>query len=48
LAVGTLVVTVVATVIIVADDASGVGIADDVALVPTVYLIWDSASKAFG
>lgn len=34
--------------LLVGNDVTGAGVADDVALVPTIALLWDSASKAFG
>ena len=38
----------VAVIYLVGNDVTGAGVADDVALVPTIALLWDSASKAFG
>ena len=38
----------VAVIYLVGNDVTGAGVADDVALVPTIELLWDSASKAFG
>ena len=38
----------VAAIYLVGNDFTGAGVADDVALVPTIALLWDSASKAFG
>lgn len=37
----------VAVIYLVGNDVTGAGVADDVALVPTIALLWDSASKAF-
>ncbi|MCH5298026.1 MAG: RHS repeat-associated core domain-containing protein, partial [Ruminococcus sp.] len=38
----------VAVIYLVGNDFTGVGVADDVALIPTIILLWDSANKAFG
>lgn len=38
----------VAVIYLVGNDVTGAGVVDDVALVPTIALLWDSASKAFG
>ena len=38
----------VAVIYLVGNDVTGAGVADDVALVPTIALLLDSASKAFG
>ncbi len=38
----------VAVIYIVGNDITGFGVADDIAVIPILSLLWDSSSKAFG
>ena len=44
---GVCMASAVAIIYLVGNDVTGVGVADDIALIPTVALFWDSASKVF-
>ncbi len=48
LSTGTLIFAAVATVVLIADNVTGIGAADDAVLIPAISLVWDSASKVFG
>ncbi len=47
LAIEILAISIVCTIYIVSNDVTGIGIVDDVALIPLVVAIWDSANKIF-
>ena len=47
-AAGLLVVSFVATIYLVGNDVTGVGAADDIAIAPTIALMWDSVCVIFG